>query len=239
MKKLIIVLIAIFCVLSVNAQSDFSRGYNIGYGEGYCYDKGIGCIKPISPIPPIPKIEESLDNYQDGHKRGFTDGLAKQKSESQNKQSNHDRKRYETTEPKFLDDFIYQPNYDLILKILALKQQQIENEKYINVNSEISKKETKVNSEGYKPKEVKYKEYPSYSKNFTGIQKVYSFSPINDKPSMGEGEKIIGQTINNSVIILEKYNNKFYKVKSGDIIGYLWAGWFVSFLNNKHLIIST
>lgn len=46
---------------------------------------------------------------------------------------------------------------------------------------------------------------------------------------MGEGEKIIGQTINNSVIILEKYNNKFYKVKSRDIIGYLWAGWFVSF----------
>lgn len=34
MKKLIIVLIAIFCVLSVNAHSDFLRDYNIGYGEG-------------------------------------------------------------------------------------------------------------------------------------------------------------------------------------------------------------
>ncbi|MGE4347749.1 MAG: SH3 domain-containing protein [Flavobacteriaceae bacterium] len=65
-----------------------------------------------------------------------------------------------------------------------------------------------------------------YSKNFTGTQTVYSYSPILDKPTTGEGEKQIGMAENNTVIILEKYNNKFYKVKSGNQIGYMSAGWF-------------
>lgn len=65
-----------------------------------------------------------------------------------------------------------------------------------------------------------------YSKNFTGTQSVYSYSPILDKPTVGEGEKQIGMAENNTVIILEKYNNKFYKVKSGNQIGYMSAGWF-------------
>lgn len=69
-------------------------------------------------------------------------------------------------------------------------------------------------------------EAPYYSKNFTGIQTVHSFSPILDKPRMGWDEKQIGMAENNSVIIIEKYNNRFYKVKTGNQIGFLWTGWF-------------
>lgn len=65
-----------------------------------------------------------------------------------------------------------------------------------------------------------------YTKTFTGTQSVYTYSPLLDKPSMGENEKQIGMAENNSVTIIEKYNEKFYKVKSGNQTGYLWAGWF-------------
>lgn len=65
-----------------------------------------------------------------------------------------------------------------------------------------------------------------YTRNFSGTQTVYAYSPIFDKPSMGDNESQIGMAENNSVTIIEKYNGKFYKVKSGTQVGYLWAGWF-------------
>ncbi len=65
-----------------------------------------------------------------------------------------------------------------------------------------------------------------YAKNFTGNQLVNTYSPILDEPSMGGNEKQIGMAENNTVTIIEKYNDKFYKVKSGNQIGYLWSGWF-------------
>lgn len=70
--------------------------------------------------------------------------------------------------------------------------------------------------------------YPSdspYNKNFTGTQAVFTYSPILEKPDM-VNSKQIGQAENNSVTILEKYNEKYYKVKSGNTVGYLWSGWF-------------
>lgn len=65
-----------------------------------------------------------------------------------------------------------------------------------------------------------------YSEPYSGTKAVFTYSPITDKPGMGDGEKQIGAAENNSVTIIEKYSEKFYKVKSGNTIGYLWAGWF-------------
>ncbi len=64
-----------------------------------------------------------------------------------------------------------------------------------------------------------------YSRNFTGTQAVFTYSPILENPDM-INSKQIGQIENDLVTILEKYNEKYYKVKSGNLIGYLWAGWF-------------
>lgn len=64
-----------------------------------------------------------------------------------------------------------------------------------------------------------------YERNFTGTQTVCSFAPILERPDM-VNSKQIGNAVNNTVTILEKYNAKYYKVKSGDTIGYLWSGWF-------------
>jgi hypothetical protein len=50
--------------------------------------------------------------------------------------------------------------------------------------------------------------------------------PLTDKPGMGDGERQIGADVDNTVTILERVNDKFYKVKSGNTIGYIWAGWF-------------
>ena len=121
MKHFFLVLIAFFYFSTNKSQSNFDNGYKKGFQEGYCFNKSIGCIEPISPIAPIPKIGENMNSYTDGYNRGFNDGLEKQKKESSNINSN-DRERYKTTKSTFIDDFIYQPNYDLMLQLLEMKQ---------------------------------------------------------------------------------------------------------------------
>ncbi|MFJ1263085.1 outer membrane beta-barrel protein [Capnocytophaga canis] len=84
------------------AQSRFQKGFKVGYKEGWCYDKGVGCIPPIPPIAPIPRIGEDMNNYQDGYRRGFT--MGQQDGKKQNSYSNPPtRQRYQTSEPVFID----------------------------------------------------------------------------------------------------------------------------------------
>jgi len=71
-----------------------------------------------------------------------------------------------------------------------------------------------------------YKIPEVYKKNFSGVMKVYTYSPIFDKPDMVNGKQI-GKVLNNKVLILERINGKYYKVKSGDTIGYFWSGYFI------------
>jgi hypothetical protein len=66
--------------------------------------------------------------------------------------------------------------------------------------------------------------YP-YNKTFNGKMKVYSNSPILIEPNMVQSENI-GLAENESVTIISKFNNGYYKVSSGNKIGYIWAGWF-------------
>lgn len=56
-------------------------------------------------------------------------------------------------------------------------------------------------------------------------QIVYKHSPILDRPDIVEG-KSVGRADDGVVTILEKYDEKYYKVKAGDVIGYIWFGWF-------------
>ncbi len=72
----------------------------------------------------------------------------------------------------------------------------------------------------------KIKSYEYSTTNYKEIQQVYTYSPILNKPIMGSDEKQIGYAENNSVFIVSRYNEQFYRVKSGDNEGYLWVGWF-------------
>ncbi|TWP23571.1 hypothetical protein ETU10_07560 [Apibacter muscae] len=120
MKKKLLILITILNVIVLNAQ--FNTGYKDGYEEGYCYEKGIGCIKPIPPIPPIPRVNENTNSYTDGYNRGFSDALLK----SKNQNNNYERNRYKTAKPEFIDDFIYKPPWEMADRAMALKQQGYE-----------------------------------------------------------------------------------------------------------------
>ena len=66
--------------------------------------------------------------------------------------------------------------------------------------------------------------YP-YNKTFSGKMKVYSNSPILIEPDMVKSDSI-GMAENESVKIISKFNNGYYKVSSGNKTGYIWAGWF-------------
>jgi clan AA aspartic protease (TIGR02281 family) len=67
-------------------------------------------------------------------------------------------------------------------------------------------------SNSYVNNEYNSSKNPYTTMNFTGNQSVYAYSPILDEPSMGGNEKQIGMAENNTVTIIEKYNDKFYKV---------------------------
>ncbi len=73
--------------------------------------------------------------------------------------------------------------------------------------------------------------YPDdWKKALTGKQKVYTSSPIYNKPDMVFGGKI-GNTAN-EVEIVSKYNLRYYFVKSNGASGYMWTGWFFGHNSN-------
>ncbi len=80
MKKAFSIIILVFTFAFSYSQSNFAKGYQKGFTEGYCYQnkqKGnTGCIEPIVPISPLSDISrgENETNYQDGYHRGFEDG---------------------------------------------------------------------------------------------------------------------------------------------------------------------
>jgi len=63
------------------------------------------------------------------------------------------------------------------------------------------------------------------NKNYIGNQLVFTFAPILVEPDLVYSKKI-GNAIDNNVEVLEKINDSYYKVKSGNVVGYLWSGWF-------------
>jgi len=73
MKKHVITLMLLLLTIVAFSQTNYDKGFQNGYKEGYCYND-FGCISPIPPITPIPYIGESNNNYQDGYNRGFKTG---------------------------------------------------------------------------------------------------------------------------------------------------------------------
>ncbi|MGM5471427.1 tetratricopeptide repeat protein [Flavobacteriaceae bacterium LMO-SS05] len=117
------------------AQTNFNSGFKAGYGNGYCQDQGVGCIKPTAPIAPIPTVSENSSSYQDGYNRGFQMGINAQKPTS----NSTNRQRYKTAKPTFVEDKMYNPygNLDNAIALAnALREskgramQHMKNEEY-------------------------------------------------------------------------------------------------------------
>ena len=67
-------------VLSKNAisqtKSNYEKGFENGFSEGYCYNKSkYSCYPPMNPFTPYPRLNERTENYTQGYNRGFQYGL--------------------------------------------------------------------------------------------------------------------------------------------------------------------
>ena len=62
------------------------------------------------------------------------------------------------------------------------------------------------------------------SVNYTGYKKASYYSPITSEPTMDD-TKVIGRVEYGDIYILEKYDDKYYKIKYNNIIGYIFVGW--------------
>lgn len=100
MKKIFIICIALLASLTLMSQSNYYKGFSVGFKEGYCHLK-VGCIAPVPPIPPIPGATESIDSYMDGYNKGIVMGYAAQQSEKGI--SNQQRQQYKTATPEDID----------------------------------------------------------------------------------------------------------------------------------------
>jgi hypothetical protein len=56
---------------AVVIQSDYCKGWDYGWQEGWKYVKG-NVIPPMSPMCPMAELNK--DRYQDGYNRGFVAG---------------------------------------------------------------------------------------------------------------------------------------------------------------------
>lgn len=70
------ILLAFISNISGQVKSDYALGFEIGFKEGYCYNRTTyNCLAPMTPLAPMPRINESKDNYTEGYNRGFQFGL--------------------------------------------------------------------------------------------------------------------------------------------------------------------
>lgn len=211
MKSFLPILLFLFTTCSIgicNAQSEWQRGFKIGYKEGYCYGD-FGCIAPVAPIS-SPSYNESPNSYTDGYNSGFKRGL----EDSNNEETTKDQKT------------AFAPNYDLINQYLQVREnsQKLLAEYYEN---EIIKKQALINS--IKKFHESYKPYPEIVIN--GWHKVYvtnNYDNIIEAKVLVKENKIVkyiednwkhvklesSSNINNakSLITIEKNTTQNYEV---------------------------
>lgn len=148
MKRIILIFVLLF-VSNAIAQSNFSKGFEVGYKQGWCYDKGVGCLPPIPPIAPIPKIGENINSYDDGYRRGFTMGQQDSASKNGNSSNGRTRQRYETADPVFAEGTIYMPNFQLMREAQLARQNQYQ-EEYEEYDRIMKERLRKLTHEKYK-----------------------------------------------------------------------------------------
>ncbi|MFK8281588.1 hypothetical protein [Capnocytophaga cynodegmi] len=142
MKRMYILLVVLLSLGSgILAQSRFAVGFEAGYKDGWCYDRGVGCLPPLPPIAPIPKIGEDMNSYQDGYKRGFMIGQQDSAAKKGNTTNTVTRQRYQTDKPVFEDskDLVYNPDYKAaaIIQQQALRYNQYHEEKERQIVAQI------------------------------------------------------------------------------------------------------
>ncbi|MFT4060639.1 MAG: hypothetical protein QM652_13980 [Legionella sp.] len=74
-KTLLLLLLIVFTATTFGQLNQYSKGFEKGFKEGYCYNDGVTCVPPSTPLTPLPKLGETYGDYQAGYNRGFQIGL--------------------------------------------------------------------------------------------------------------------------------------------------------------------
>ncbi len=90
------ILLISFCAMS-QLKSNYVKGFEVGFEEGYCYNRPAVsiCSYPIILYPPFPRLNESSDNYTQGYNRGFQYGLDLKRSKEALNEADMNLKRQE------------------------------------------------------------------------------------------------------------------------------------------------
>lgn len=70
-----------------------------------------------------------------------------------------------------------------------------------------------------------YNQFGTNKDSLSGTQRVYLNAEIYDAPDF-KNSKVIGKVKSGEATIIEKTNEMFYKISSGEVTGYLWVGSF-------------
>lgn len=118
----LIILLTFVSNIIGQVKSNYERGFEIGFKEGYCYNRTtIDCFTPMTPLPPMPRINESKDNYTEGYNRGFQFGLDLKRSKAA--MDNSDSKLNNV--PKF-NNYVSQSPVEAMKMVGIYKQQKYE-----------------------------------------------------------------------------------------------------------------
>jgi hypothetical protein len=95
----LLLLFSTICITSYAQNSNFDKGFKVGFSKGYCYTSKATsnwyCNPPLPPIAPLPDyLRERSDSYDDGYNRGFLVGRARR-----------DKDDYKSTEPPASSSF--------------------------------------------------------------------------------------------------------------------------------------
>lgn len=133
-SKFILLFISFITICNVYSQSNFAKGYNVGYQKGFCYSQGYGCTPPLPPLPPLPNIYENGNSYNDGYNRGFSDG----QNANQNKSNNNPfvnnnnspfsgQSSYGSVKPEYGQMNLYTPDYEHLNNVYKAAQDRYNN----------------------------------------------------------------------------------------------------------------
>lgn len=185
----------------------FTLNSILGFSQINKYDKqSYATYQPLSPseiLAPAMMMKERYDNNA-----SKVDALIESIFEL----------RKQTDDEVFLKtlDKQYQKLKGFYNMNLAAMDNQIR-EVHFAILEEVDKYNRKIKSQSNTPKKKD-------TSNLRGYQKVYDYSPILEKPEMSSNQ--VGKSVNNIVEIIAPHNNNFYLVRSGNIEGYIWIGWF-------------
>lgn len=117
-----LIIVSIFSIKTFG-QSNFSKGFDRGFKEGFCYNKSVGCLPPLTPLTPLTRIGESDNSYQDGYNRGFQVGLDLQRLQGGTTTSTYSNPNYYRSIPRYTpSEYIPPVDLQLLASVLERKQ---------------------------------------------------------------------------------------------------------------------